>query len=45
MLDQVGKSIKSYIKMFEAAGLLGPLPCPGRVKKKTPTQVFSCEYC
>ena len=32
ILDQCGRSIKSYIKMFEAAGLLAP-PSPGRVKK------------
>ena len=28
ILDQFHKSIKSYIKMFEAAGLLDPLPPP-----------------
>ena len=32
MLDQFDKSIKSYIKMFKAAGLLAPPPSPGRVK-------------
>ena len=26
ILDQFDKSIKSYIKMFDAAGLLGPPP-------------------
>ena len=33
--DQFDKSIKSYIKMFEAASLLAPRPkCPSRIKKR-----------
>ena len=32
ILDQFDKLIKSYIKMFEFAGLLSPLPSPGSVK-------------
>ena len=33
ILDQFDKTIKIYIKMFEAAGLLGLPSSPGRVKR------------
>ena len=32
ILDQFDKSIKSYTKMFEVAGLLAHPPSPGKVK-------------
>ena len=43
ILGQLDKSIKSYIKMFEAAFLLGS-PCPDRVKLKAFRKLYFLSF-